>query len=85
LFTGLLKSLLKGKEIARKRWLPNLILGLDLEALPLQRQNPTKVKVVNLIQEQSQIIVLNHDHIPNPGEVQNPTQGHQLKGPQDHH
>jgi hypothetical protein len=85
LFAGLLKSPLKGKEIARKRWLPNPVLDLDLKALHLQLQNPKKAKVVNLTQEQSQIIVLNPDHIPNPEEVQNPTQGHQLKGIQDHH
>jgi hypothetical protein len=82
LFTGLLKSLLKGKEVARKRWLQNLILSLDLEALPLQLQNPTKAKVVNLLsQEQNQIIVLNRNHIPNRDlllkeEVRNPIQGH---------
>jgi hypothetical protein len=84
LFIGLLKSLLKGKEVARKRWLLNHILHLGLEVL-LQLQSPTKAKVVNLSQQQSQIIVLNHDHIPNPEEVLNPIQGHQLKGAQDHH
>lgn len=82
LFTGLLRSHLKGNEVARKRRLPSLVLGLDLEALPLRPRNPTRAKAVNLSQERKQITVLNHGHIPNPEEVQNPTQGHRPKGAQ---
>jgi len=89
LFIGLRKNLWKGKEVAGKRWLPNLILDQDLEALPLLLPNPTRAKVGNLIWEQNQIIVQNRDHIPNPDlllkeEFQNHIHGHQVKGAQDH-
>lgn len=89
LFTGLRKNLWKGKEVAGKRYLPNLILDQDLEALPLQLPNPTRAKVGNLIWEQNQIIVQNRDHIPNPDlllkeEFQNHIHVHQVKGDQDH-
>ena len=89
LFTGLLKGLWKGKEVARKRWLPNLVLDRGLEALPLQLPNPTRAKVGSLSWEQNQIIVQNQDHIPNPDlplkvEFQNHIHGHQVKDAQDH-
>jgi len=86
---GLQKSLWKGKEVARKRWLPNLVLDRGLKALLLQLLNPTRAKVGNLSWEQNQIIVQNRDHIPNPDlllkqELQNHIHGHQVKGVQDH-
>lgn len=89
LFTGHRKSLWKGKEVERKRWLPNPILDRGLKALPLQLPNPTRAKVGNLSWEQNQIIVQNRDHIPNPDlllkeEFQNHIHGHQVKGVQDH-